>query len=811
MVSAMVRVLGALILCLSLAACESAAERAAKHFEAAKTLVAAGDTDRALVELRNVFELDPGHREGRAMMARIYLDRGDVVLAYQNYLRVVEQYPDEIEGRIVLAQIAFENRAWEELDRHGAEAERLAPQDPRVKAISLARRYRAAAVADDGPAQDALVAEVSELAETSPDDVLLQTILVDAQARAGKFEDALGSVDRLIALRPDDRDLYNQRLSFLSQMSDEAAIETQLKEMITRFPDDATLKATLVRFYLARRDLDAAEAFLRSISDPKADPPGAYIDLIRFLAELRGPEAAHAEIERGIAGNPDSVPLRAVRAGLDFEAGERDKAVSELEAILKDAQPSAETNNVRVALAKMFSTMGNEVGARRLIEEVLAADAAHVEALKIKAAWQIRDDDTDGAIAGLRAALDKAPEDAQVMSMMAEAYTRAGNHDLARDYLALAVDASGNAPAESIRYARRLMSEGRWLPAEDVLLPALRLDPDNVELLVTLGQLYVAMKDDGRTKQVVDTLRRLETAQAAAGATQIEAALRNTQGGTEEVMSFLEGLAASEDADLSAKLALLRAKLAAGQTEEALTYAEGLVAAAPDNPQLRFALAAARSAGGDAAGAEELYRELLAQDNSRPQVWLQLAALKSRGEGGGAQAVIDEGLKALPGQPDLLWARAGYLERDGDIDGAIAIYEELYKQSSNSVIVANNLASLLSTYRDDDASLQRAWTVARRLNGTKNPAFQDTYGWIAFRRGEAEEALPYLESAAATLTGDSLVQIHLGMTYSALGRRDEAIAQLIKALDIAGPADTRPQVEAARAELAKLRSGTPSP
>jgi tetratricopeptide (TPR) repeat protein len=811
MVSAMVRILAMLVLCVLLTACESAAERAARHFESAKTLAAAGDTDRALVELRNVFELDPGHREGRAMMARIYLERGEDRLAYQNYLRLVEQYPDEVEGRIVLAQIAFENRAWDELDRHGAEAEKLAPQDPRVKAISLARRYRAAAVADDGPAQDALVAEVSALAETSPDDVLLQTILVDAQAREGKFEDALGSVDRLIALRPDDRDLYNQRLSFLSQMGDEGAIETQLKEMIARFPDDATLKATLVRLYLARRDLDAAEAFLRSISDPKADPPGAYIDLIRFLAELRSPEAAHAEIERGIAENPASVPLRAVRAGLDFEAGERDKAVSDLEAILNDAQPSAETNNVRLALAKMFSATGNEVGARRLIEEVLAADATQVEALKMKAAWQIRDDDTDGAIAGLRAALDKAPQDAQVMSMLADAYTRAGSHDLARDYLALAAEASGNAPAETIRYARRLMNEKRWLPAEDVLLPALRLAPGNVDLLVTLGQIYIAMKDEGRATQVVDTLRRQETAQATTGANEIETALRNTRGGSAEVMSFLEGLAASEDADLGAKLALLRAKLAAGQTAEALTYAESLVAADPASAQLRFALAAARSADGDLAGAEELYRELLAQDRKRPQVWLQLAALKSReSDGAAVQAVIDEGLAELPNHPDLLWAKAGYLERDGDIDGAIAIYEELYKQSSNSVIVANNLASLLSTYRDDDASLERAWTVARRLNGTSNPAFQDTYGWIAFRRGQAEEALPYLESAAATLT-DSLVQIHLGLTYAALGRRDEAVAQLTKALDAAGPADTRPQVEEARAELARLRAAPATP
>jgi Flp pilus assembly protein TadD len=83
------------------------------------------------------------------------------------------------------------------------------------------------------------------------------------------------------------------------------------------------------------------------------------------------------------------------------------------------------------------------------------------------------------------------------------------------------------------------------------------------------------------------------------------------------------------------------------------------------------------------------------------------------------------------------------------------------------------------------------------------PAFQDTYGWIAARRGDHAEALSYLRPAALGLSGDPLVQFHLGMTYAALDRKTAARETLALALELAGDSDL-PQFEVARAKLAEL-------
>ena len=149
------------------------------------------------------------------------------------------------------------------------------------------------------------------------------------------------------------------------------------------------------------------------------------------------------------------------------------------------------------------------------------------------------------------------------------------------------------------------------------------------------------------------------------------------------------------------------------------------------------------------------------------------------------QALLD-GLKASPEDLRLNWALAGVLERDGDIQGAIGIYERLYAADSNNLIIANNLASLLATGDEGADSLERAHEIARRLRDREVPAFQDTYGWIAFRRGDLDTALAALESAAPGLPGDPTVQYHLARTYTALGRGAEALAQFRKVVEAVG-------------------------
>lgn len=802
-------VLCASVLCLSvfLAACDTAEERAQKHYEKGLELLESGDVDRALVEFRNVFKLNGFHKEARITYAQVQEDRGNIQEAYGQYLRLVEQYPENLIGRRALARMASDLNNWEEVQRHVEVAEKLAPEDPVVMGVRAGLDYRNA-LRDNNPEVAELAVKVSEkLLETNPDMPAARRVVIDDLVRREDWTGALKSIDDGIKV-DGNQNLYFLRLSVLERLGRNDEIIEQLKEMVQLFPD-AGLHQTLVSRYLAADRTDEAEAYLRSRAE-QADltelGPEAQLGLIGFLVQVRGRDEGIAEIDRILAGNtPHAALFRSMRAGLEFDAGKRDAAIAEMEDILKGAEPSEETDRIKVALAKMLVQTGNSVGARAQIEEVLERDPGQIEALKLKAGWLIEDDRAGDALIDLRAALDKAPRDAQVMTLMAQAHERTGNRDLMGEMLALAVEASGNAAEESLRYALFLVKDEKYLPAEDILLDALRRQNTNVALLSALGELYLRMEDWARTQQVIDRLRRLETDQTLAIANELTARVLAARNQAQELEQFLSSLAES-DSGLRAVASVVRLRLAQNDVPGALAYVNERLAKDPDNPTLQFLRTGVLIADGKGEQALALLTDLSANTPQDESIWLALYRLnRSLGHEEKATQVLADALSALPDSPNLKWTLAGEAEARGDIDGAISIYEELYAANSNSAVIANNLASLISSYHDDDDSLQRAYNIARRLRGTDVPAFQETYGWIAYRLGNYDEALAYLEPAAAALSTEPVAQYHLAETFASLGRAAEALEQFEKTRELAGDIHPRPAyMDRVEAEIERL-------
>jgi len=264
-----IRSLAVLSTLVVLAACESAEDRAEGYLESALELLEAGDFDRAAIEFRNVFELVPGHREARTAYARAVLERGRLNAAYGEYLRLVEQYPDDLEGRRVLSEIAFLRGDWDEVERHSPIVIEKSMDDPRVQALDIGRRYREASVAEDESARRDVLREAEALSADRPKNEILRRVLIDGYTRSADYPKVLALLDTLIEENPKDRVFYNQRLGILAQMNDQDGIEAQLLSMVERFKNDQNVKTTLIRFYMSRQETDKAEDFLRSFASPQ--------------------------------------------------------------------------------------------------------------------------------------------------------------------------------------------------------------------------------------------------------------------------------------------------------------------------------------------------------------------------------------------------------------------------------------------------------------------------------------------------------------------------------------------------------------
>ncbi len=797
-----------LIAVLSLAGCKTSEEKAEDYYQSALQLLDAGNVDGALVELRNVFQYDGFHQEARKLYADTQLARGEVGEAYGQYLRLIEQYPDTVDVRQTLAEIAMTRGDWAEFERHGGEAIRLAPEQPRSRALQAAMDYRKASLDKDETAKAKAAKAARAVQVDLPENPVVRRVIIDFLINGPVPQDAMPEIDAALAKEPLALELHSMKLQLLAKQKDMAGTAVHLKKMVKLFPDNLEVRRALIALYMSQKDFAGAETFLREVAGDDTSPPEGHAAVVQLMQVAKGPDAAMAELDRLIAANqgqPSANLYKALRAAIVFDGGDKDGSIASVEAVLQSAEPSDQTRRIKIMLAQMLLATGNQVGARARVEEVIAEDATNADALKLRAAWLIQEDKPGEAIIDLRTALSQNPRDVATMTLMAEAYERDGNLDLAGEQLAGAVEASNAGAEPSLRYAAFLQQQGRGQVAESVLTDARKANPTHVGILLQLANLKLATQAFTSVNEIQTALQQIATPEAEAAANALQAAILVAQNRTEESMTFLQGqIDQAAGGDNRALALMLETQVRGGKMAEARTILGAAIAKAPADKQLQMMSASLYAMSGDIGKAGETLRALIAADAAaEAPVRLLYSLLISTGRPDDANRLLDSALATKPDSTALRFMKAGVLEGAGDIDGAIVIYEALYAQDSGSVVIANNLASLITTYRNDPKNLERAFAIARRLRGSDVPALQDTYGWIQYRRDNLDEALTYLEPAAKGLPDDPLTQFHLGMTYAGLNRAEEARTALTRALEIAGDSKL-PQFQTAREALAKL-------
>ena len=800
---------------LFLAACESSAEKAEAFYQSGLSLLAEGDPARAAVEFRNVFQYDENHEDARRQLARILEDQGNLAGAYAQYRRLVEQNPDLADIRQSMASIAISQQSWEEAERHGRKAIELDPDSPLSQAIRVSLDYRLAAIDKDSAATAALAQDARALLDADPEDIMSRRVVIANAMEQTRPSDALKDLDVAIAQYPDDLTYYVLKLQALNSLQDADEVEILLREMNQKFPENEGVQQSLITFYLQRQNFDGAEAFLRELAGDDTSPPANFVPVIQLLQRAQGRDAAKAEIQRLIEANSDNAAntdfYRTLLAEYAFDDGERDAAIATLQDIVSTAEPGDQTRRIKGGLATMLLRTGNQVGARAVVEEILLEDATNVTALKLRGQMLIDGDQAGDAIVDLRNALDQTPRDTSIILLLAAAHERNGSPELQGERLATAVDVSNSAPRESLLYADYLVRNDRRSAARSVLSDARNANPNNLDILAQSARLALEDNAIGTVRGIIADVEKLQDQQGAPALLEsLRTGLLLRQDRVDEGLALLQDRAGDAGEDANAVYAVVRTQLQAGKLDEARAYLDSLLEASPDDANLGMINAALFMAEGNSDASEAALRKIIADDPTSQAAYSQLyIQLRRTGRRDDARAVLNAALENNPNAGRLMVFEAGELEQEGDIDGAIAIYEALYARNSSNVTIANNLASLLSAFRDDPETQARAAAVARRLRGTDFPPFQDTYGWITYKQGDYEEAVTYLEPAAEGLPNDPLVQFHLGMTYVALERTEEARAQLEKALELAGPDTTLPQMQVAQDTLDTL-SETPA-
>lgn len=796
--SVLCRSLGALLL-LGLAACSSPEEREADHFARGMELMAEGQTEKAIVEFRNVLELNPKNARAIYQLGLINERAGEPERAIETYLQATLEQPDFVPAHLKAGELGLILGDLQTARESAAAVERLAPEDPEGLAL------RGALALQAGNPEAAL-----ELARQALDQVPdLEPALaleVGALRALGQPGDAMARLEDALTRRPDSARLHLLRATLAEAEGDPATALEHYRRLAELEPDDEGHRLRLARYYIQQDQAGTAADVLREAMAAGFTGDQVVSLLLNTIMAADGKNAVVEELERLIDANPDQVDYRFRLASFQAQQGDLGAARAVLDGIRAEADREALEQRVDVAQAQLALLEGDQERAVELLAGVLQANPDHVDANLLRGRILLEEGDLDAAIVRLRTALRQNPENAAALRLLAQAHVQDGEPGLAITSLYDALEAAPEDQAVARMLGSLLTRRGDYDAALRIWDHLIRLNPRDPLALQGRAEIAMAQRKWSAARANIDWLRAEPGGEALAAL--LEGRLLALQGHYEESRAaFARALELAPDAAW-ATAELVQTYLGENDVEGAIGYLEQRLTEQPDHvPTLRL-LAEVLFANERPEEAEEVLQRIVDLAPEQADSWRALATLERlNGNPEAAIAAYQKALEQAPDDPVLLGELAGLYAAEGRIDEALQTYERALPLAGPGHPLAHAYARLVAEHRADDAeALERALAAMDAFRTSNDPAHLDTLGWLHQRQGDPAAAATFLERVVAMAPDEPLYRYHLGMALLARGDHAQAREQLQQAV---APGAAYPGLEDARAALARLEEETP--
>jgi cellulose synthase operon protein C len=762
-----------------LSGCTSPEQKAKNYYESGQQYLSGGDYVRAALEFRNALKIKQDYADAWFGMAQIEQNDKNWNAVAGDLNKVLEIEPNHKAARPALARLML-------LGGNPQEALKITniglANNP-IDAPMLA--LKAAILMKLGDKQEALQ-QANKALELNPKNIDAFMVLAAERMLANDFSAANKWLESALSVEPNAIALHLFALSLAEKNADVAAQEASIRKIISIDPKQSGYKKALVTFLLNQKRYDDAEQQIRAIAADSPEDLSLQLDLVRYLMSFpgKGSEAAISELNRLIAAGKNVPQYKSALAQLLFELGRRDESFSLLKDIIATEKISEAGIAARLDLGNKYIGLKQYDDAAPLINEALANDARNAEGLRQRAALKIAAGEFEPAAADLRSALNEAPENPALYIMMAAINERTGSIELADKSMLDAFKASKSDVNVGLDYARFLVRRGQSERAESILSDLLQVAPNNTDVLSSLADLKLRRQDWVGAQQLADAIKKAPGNQALS--TQIAAAALVGQNRLDESVQILLEENRVNPASVVSKFALVKAYLKGGKFREAEEYLQTILVTEPTNAEARTFLGVVQLNTGRKDLAKLSFEAAIASDPVNSAGYRALSDFQMReGQAESAIRTIENGLGKIPKDLDLQFLLASFQEQLGNVDAAITIYEAMLKDEPNSMIAANNYASLVSDFRTDKASIEKAATAAAVLRGSPIAQFKDTLGWILYLRGQHGEALDLLKQSTADLPELALTNYHLAKAYEATGDTVSAKSALERALKLA--------------------------
>ena len=674
-------------------------------------------------------------------LAQLYLATGRADDAKKVYIGLLSKKPNDASNSpsvkasdvialLGLADVATAEKKWVEAIDYLGRARAIARSDP-APGIKLIKLYELRA---DWESAKAVAAE---LAQQFPRDPQVADAHGHACLEAGDRRGAIASFKRAQMLAPSSVPILARYVSLLRQAGYFRDARDVLQDAIARNPQDASIKA----------------------------------DLIRVEAELDGLDTALYEARGFAKDDPGNTLYDLVSAEIYENAGRAGDAAALLEKALA-VRPS---DDLTIALARLRVRMGDPAKAEVLLSNRLQTDPKNLAAASALAPLYLMTGRPDDARRIYDQVLAQRPNDLAALLGLADIAVGEMKWEEATDYIKRARAITPNDPAPGLKLVNLYAARQDW---QNALATATELAEKflaNFDVIDAKARIELGVGD---TVGAVSTYRRAyeRTPDSVPVFSRYLAALSAAKKFDQKRLVLKVALDRNPQ-DASLKGDLIRTEAEIGGLDAGLEAARSFARNDPDNSTYDVVSAELYQKAGRSGEGVGLLEKAVAAQPSDDNLTIALSDLYRRtGEPEKAETVLQTRLKTDPSNYAVRSALASVYSKQQKYGAAITEYSRLIAERPADPAALNNLAWLYQR----QGALVRARQLAARAAAISpgTASIIDTLGWILLNQGEPGRALPYLTSATLSDPRSPDLQYHLAAALHRLGRPAEARARI---------------------------------